>query len=422
METGKVLRTTGWIIGGFAGALAIGWLALLAINRSDEAPSAAAVRLASLSERPRAVSGSGNAHVHLAGSAAGHADRRAARSAGVVALVRACTSATACEDALRAHPDALADWQATEPELLEHYARVLAADAWQPPVAVDPSAPVVDFSAALDAQGLHLLTARQRAIAGDAGAVRAALDQDLVFWRRVMAASDLLITRMVAVAAVERHFQLGQLALRELPASSVSDAIPASWARSLTEEERSLVRPLAGEWRMVRAGVMSAIGPEAAATDTGWITRLAGPLLQPQATLNLFADNMVELATLSTLPYPELANAVRERLDTPDPAGIGFSVYNPIGRALAGSQATAAPAYADYVARTADLEGLRRASWLVAMLRAQGLQPGAVRDALLGARLRNPYDDAPFAWDASAGAVVFEGLAQGGRGRHAVPL
>lgn len=422
MDAGKMLRGTGWIIGGLAGLLAIAYVALLAINRNDEAPSAAALQLESLADNRPALDDSRNAYVPLAGLASGHANRRAARGAGVSAVVAACTEAAACEAALRAHPEAVSDWQASEPELLQQYARMLSADGWQQPVATDPSAPLVDFSPALEAQGLHLLSARQSAIAGDAAAVRDALDRDLAFWRRVMASSDLLLTRMVAVAAVERHFQLGQLALGELPAGLALDAVPASWNQPLSDAERSLVRPVAGEWRLVRGGLMSTVAADDGANGVGWMSRLAQPLVQPQATLNLFAGNLVELGTLSTRPYPELAKRVRALGDAQDQTGIEFTVYNPIGSVLASSQAGSAPVYADYIARGTDLEGLRRAALLAATLRGQGVQPDAMQGAVRDATLRNPYDDAPFAWDAAAGAVVFEGLAQGGRGRHAVPL
>lgn len=422
MEARKALRITGWIVGGLAGALAIAYLALLAINRNDQAPSAAAVQLESLAENRPVLDDSRNAYLAMAELASGHAGRSAGRSDAVSAIVAACSEARACEEALAAHPGALAEWQDAEPELLQQYARILSAGGWQQPVVTDPLAPLPDFSAALEAQRLHLLTARQGAIAGDAGAVRDALDRDLAFWRGVMASSELLLTRMVAVAAVERHFQLGPLALRELPAPLVPDAVPASWNQPLTDAERSLMRPVAGEWRLVRAGLVSAIEPGATGAEPGWTARFRRPLVQPQATLNLLAGNLVALGSLSTRPYPELAEGVRALGDTEDQAGIELTIYNPIGSVLASSQATAAPVYADYIARGADLEGLRRTALLAATLRGQDVPPEAMPDALRAAALRNPYDDAPFAWDAAAGAVVFEGLAQEGRARHAVPL
>lgn len=420
MEVKRMVRTTGWIAAGLAGLLVIAWWALLGINRNDEAPSADAMRLEAMSGDREALADAANAFARMGELASGHAGRQAARSAGVAEVVVACREPVACREALRAHPDAPLQWQATEPALLQHYSDMLSAQAWQEPLITDPMAPLMDFSAALEAQALHLLTARQQAIAGDAAAVRDALESDLVFWRRVMASSDLLLTRMVAVAAIERHFQLGQLALRELPPSSALEAVPASWARPLGKEERSLMRPIAGEWRLVQAGLRSAVSPGAAEAHSRWTSRLARPLLQPQATLNLVAGQLVELGALSTQPWPELARAVRGLREAADAATPGLAVYNPIGRMLAAPQARSAPAYADYIARGADLEGLRRVSLLVATLRSQGVRPGAMPDAVRKARLRNPYDDAPFAWDAEAGGVVFEGLAWGDRGRHIV--
>jgi len=420
MDARRVLRTTCWFVGALAGLLAIGYLTLLGINRNDEAPSAAAVRLEAMSARRPALADSRNAYVSVAALASGHAARRAARSAAVTAVVEAGREPAACEEALRAHPGALHTWRAAETSLLEHYAGMLAAEGFQAPAPSGPDAPFVDYSAALDAQLLHLLGVRRDAIAGDPGAVREALERDLAFWRRVLASSDLLLTRMVAVAAVERHFQLGQLALRDLQAPLALEAVPMSWRQPLTDAERGLMRPLAGEWRMVRGALMASLAPGGGGADAVGTSRLMRPLLQPQATLNRMAENLVGLDTLSLQPYPELAGAVRALREREEPASPGFAIRNPIGRVLASSHASSMPAYATYIARCADLEGLRRATLLAATLRGQGVPSGAMPDALGRARLRNPYDDAAFAWDAIDGAVVFEGLAGDPRARHAV--
>ena len=125
---------------------------------------------------------------------------------------------------------------------------------------------------------------------------------------------------------------------------------------------------------------------------------------------------MVRLGTLSELAYPELAPALERVARREGQAGLRLQPYNPAGAMLD----SMAPSYADYIAQASDLEGLRRATLLVANLRREGVGREGAAAAVRAASMRSPYDDAPFEWDAANGSVVFHGLAHGVRGRHAV--
>jgi hypothetical protein len=272
----------------------------------------------------------------------------------------------------------------------------------------------------LEAQKLHLLAARQQALAGNAGAVRDLLESDLVFWREVLASSDLLISKMIAVAAVRRNFALGNLALRELPPSLADAAVPPSWRQPLTVAERSLARALGGEWHIMGATLQLAMAPGVPATglDRRMGDRLLRPLFKLQATRNLLAARMVHLAALSELPYAELGSALVHVSPPQDDTPLWRRAYNPVG-AVIDSSGTAS-AYADYVARSSDLEGQRRAALLVATLRGAGVTDEGAAAAVRSAAERSPYDGTPFQWDAAGGWVVFHGMEQGERGRHAL--
>src|SRR5690606_18729266 len=111
---------------------------------------------------------------------------------------------------------------------------MLATTGWREEVPEDPAASLPAYQPALDAQKLHLLDARGHALAGDAEAVRDLLERDLVFWRQVLASSDMLITKMIAVAAAGRNFEFGSLAMRSLPPDRVDAAVPPSWRQPLT--------------------------------------------------------------------------------------------------------------------------------------------------------------------------------------------
>lgn len=411
----------------FAGVLvllvglpALVYAGLVAINWNDEAPSAEAGQLAALYRDRPAVADADNGLVHLQALAEEvGADYRAARSAEVVALVDACSQAVACAEALDANPEALGQWLQAEQGLLDGYRRMLAVTTgWREEVPEDPVAALPSYQPAMDAQRLHLLDARRYALAGDPVAVRDLLERDLVFWRGVMASSDMLITKMVAVAAAGRNFEFGNLALAGLPPEQVAEAVPPSWRAPLTVAERSLARAFGGEWRFT-VGALREVAAGRQSEGQGRLgERLSRPLLQEQATLNLAAGRMVRLGRLSELPYAELGGAL-DRLSE-EPAPRAFRLYNPVGSIL--QSLASASLYSHYIARVSDLEGHRRAALLVAGLRGAGIGVDDAAAAVQDSPLRNPYDDSTLEWDAASRSVVFNGLEAGERGRHAVLL
>jgi hypothetical protein len=457
MDLKGVVRAGAWTIGGLVALVVAAYLVFVVINWNDEAPSADAERMVA-SERDRpAVADEANAYVHLLGLAAApetdpvalgrerkawmegfdpsagasgvsempgtDANWRAARPQAAADLVSACPG-VACVEALRANPEALDQWLASEQWLLDRYRRMLSVPAWRETVPRDPRAPMAGFAPALDAQSLHLLEARQHAVAGDADIVCSLLEQDLAFWRRVLASSDLLLTKMVAAAAVRRHFELGGLALRELPSGTVDQSIPPSWRRAMSGAERSLSRALAGEWHysadfLATDASIEALLPQVSTWDR-LSARLLRPGFQPKATLNLGAARKVHWAVVSERPYPELGQAIdAARREQAEDQRL-FRLYNPVGTLL--DSVAAGSGYADYVARANDVEGMRRVALLAAAMREAGVQPADADGFVRGSDLRNPYNGEPFEWDAATGSVVFRGLAHGEKGPFAVPL
>ncbi|MGY0612145.1 hypothetical protein [Luteimonas sp. A501] len=452
MKTRGMMQSIAWAVAALVALPVIAYLALLAINWNDEPPSADAAQLVAMKRDRPPLANAANGYIHALGIAATadvdpvalgsarnayietfvstsapdgypalpgrNAEYRAARSPAVVALAAACgDDFPACAEALDADPGALAQWLASEQWLLDRYRRMLATVAWREAIPGDANTPLAGYQHVLEGQKLHLLAASQPAQARDPAAVRDLLERDLVFWREVLASSDLLVSKMVAVAAVRRNFAFGNLALRELPQDLANAAVPRSWRQPLTLAERSLARPLGGEWQVIGAALRMAMSPEAQAGASGELAeRLQRPLFQEQATLNLFAARMVHLGAMSELPYLEVGQAL-ERLPEPEEGGMQWlRPYNLVGVVLA---SVAPPTYANYIARTSDLEGERRAVLLAANLRGAGIQRDDMAAAVRDASLRSPYDEAPFEWDADGRAVVFRGLGSRVSTRHA---
>lgn len=418
MSKKSAKRIFAWVVGMLVGLPLLAYLALVIVNWNDEPPSAEAKRLVAMNHDRPVLDDAANGYVHardLAAAPEADPDYKARRSTEVESLASACSEAPACAEALDAHPEALAHWLSSEQWLLDRYRRALASERWREPIPDDVAASLPPYQHVMEAQKLHLLEAWRQARAGDPAAVRDLLERDLVFWRQVLASSDLLITKMVAVAAAGRNFEFGNLALRGLPPGLVEAAVPPSWREPVTVPERSLARSLGGEWHFTLAALRSISYHD---TRGSLGDRLSRPLLQEQATLNLVAGRMARLGGLSELPYPELGPALKRLSEEPDPPS--FRLYNPVGTML---MSIAGPAlYSAYIARASDLEGRRRAALLVATLRATGIGAADAEAVVRDASLRSPYDDTAFEWDAASGSVVFNGVEQGDRGRHAVRL
>ncbi|MFC0682603.1 hypothetical protein ACFFGH_32645 [Lysobacter korlensis] len=458
MEIRKAARAGAWVVGGLLALAALLYAALLVINWKDEAPSAAAERMVALERGRPAVADEANGFVHALGLAAPEdadpvafgrerkrwldtyvappggygstefptkdADYRASRSLEVAALAKACSEGVECLNALNAKPGVLGQWLAGEQWLLDRYRTMIALSDWRETTPRHISAPLPSYHHPIEMQKLHLLAVREHAIAGEAEVVRDLLERDLVFWRQVLASSDLLISKMIATAAVKRHFVLGNLALRELPADVAADAVPVSWLTPLTANERSMERALAGEWHFGAAAISAALSQEGLGpkpTGIAWLgDRLGRPLLKPQATLNLSAERMARLTEAARAPYPDLREAMSVAHAGVDREASAFRFYNPAGSVL--DSIAAGADYSRYIARTSDIEGLRRAAVLTAELRAAGVSASAADEAIKRAGLRDPYSDEPFSWNEAERAVVFEGAEPGDRGRHALLL
>ena len=253
-------------------------------------------------------------------------------------------------------------WSSTHPWLLERYLALIAHSAWREEVFFR-SAPLPGYAPALYGQRLLLLQAKILADSGDTRTVTELLAKDAHFWRMVLASSDFLITKMIATAALRRHFEWGSMAVHGIPSDSVASALPNEWRQPMTDAELSLRRTLAGEWIFFSSAPVML--DEDFALEETFVSRLSDrllrPLFQPQDTLNRHATYLAELADALDAPLADYkAAADRASLvawQLTQKAYPPRSLYN-----LAGSLALAAGVgdYGAYLYRVGDIEGMRR--------------------------------------------------------------
>lgn len=236
----KTLRAIGWIAAGLAGLCTVLYLVALAINWRDEEPNAAAVRLSEIfCDRP-AVADQDNGYVYLQRWAL---DPNRVRIARVQELIGACRPGhEACARAFDAADGLFDDWHAAEDSLLDTYLAFVAHTGWREEISFSFAEAIAPYSGAMDGERLLLVRARELAKRGDVAAASFLLEHDLQFWRKVLESSDILISKMIATAALNRHFEWGYRVLRQVPAREIDAAIPQGWRNGLSDAERSMVR------------------------------------------------------------------------------------------------------------------------------------------------------------------------------------
>ena len=401
------------------------YLMLLGVNRHDQPPSATAQEFRQALDGRPAVPDPDNAYLIMLRVSAGHQGYRASRRPVVEALVHHCgNSAAECFDAVDAAPRATALWLTDEAWLLEQYKTLIVKPAFLQAVSIGDDAPTPDNKTVRDGQRLFLISALLTSTSGKQ--LRAALDQDLAFWRMVLANSDLLITKLIATAAIKQHFEMGNEVQREWQARALGDTIPGLWRVAIDGKERSIQRPLIGEWRymdLLIASIMTETANPFAENDDQaptWLDRakwrIALAAWQPQDFSNHQAAAMKRQIGLFDVPYASIPDALQASAGSADdvPWQVG-GPYNLTGKVLG---LTTYTDYGGYVVRFCDLEGIRRAALLTVSMRERKTAPDSIGAAVRNAELTNPYTGEPFAWSASTGEVVFVGLEDEPKGEH----
>ncbi len=425
MKMGRALRIGSLVVGialGTAILSVVGWYLY------SQMPSADARRLEALYESRQPVPDAGNAYLDVYGFEAPakvDAHEHGARRVEWVALTRrdpetsrpdpadgdleflsarpraaklidqACSDAAAnsCAAAIASLGD-----QPLNPHedlLLTRYETLLGRPDWFEKLLIIGTDPLPAYSGVMEAQRIRLIRLRQAVLRGDHAGVRDALERDLVFWRRMLLSADSLIAKMMAVGGIRRHFVLGNLVLRELPADRLMQSVPPSWLRPLSDEERSLWRVMAGEFAFSRAAMDRALDagiPLSEEEDADDLpTRVLGGFLRrigPPRMLNDHARLLVRVAEGFEVPlerYPQAQAALLAEKLSPQSGDM-----------------------TQYAMRVGSVEGMRRAALLAARLHARAVPASQVETELARSDLRRPFDGKPFTWSAE-GAIVHQG-------------
>lgn len=339
---------------------------------------------------------------------------------------------TGCTSAFDNGDEAYDRWMATQTSLLPRYQQLISLPGWlETGPLTELTLPLPKFGSIMDGQRVLLLKARRLAMQRDYRAAHDLLDSDLRFWRHVLESADTLISKMIATTALVRHFELGNLILRQLDAPAAAQVMPAGWHTPLTDREQSMQRCMVGEWVFV-ANLATSMNPifryeiamnaEERRFGRTVVALLGGPLYQTQDSINKYADYYSRIVELLDVPLDRYAGNRDRSAEWARAAGAAAwpprSLYNVVGSWII-SQGSLD--YFDYGARVADIEGVRRAALTAVTLRAANVQVENVGQALATSGLNNPYDGRPLEWAATESAIRFRGLQAGERGEHLLP-
>ncbi len=440
------------LVGIVTGLSLIAYCVLLVANLNDRPPAAEIAVLESLLEDASPIVSDGNAYLFMMGFAgppdsdpmtlgterlewmkrAGpkfdrsddplkeNYDLLASRSDAASELAEVCPGSEAeCARLLDSNEETVELWLSDEQWLLERYRSLIGMTEFSEAAPFGTLAPGLSYSAVLEGQRLHVVDAWKSASEADVAAISAALDRDLTYWRMVLRHSNVLITKMIATAAIDRHFKLGNVALRRLPQAVAADGIPASWRSAISDEERSMKRSFAGEWAFFDRS-MKNIGDQLELFDSTMLDRVAWglmkPFWQPQDMSNRYAKRILDLGNTFDVPYGEIAAAAEIADQLPESTHRPFSrLFNFIGDIVMSGGYSG---FSDYAVRVANLEGIRRAALLAATLRAEGTSKDDVVQRMLASEIVDPYTNEPFTWNDGSDTIVFQGLGPEPRSQH----
>jgi hypothetical protein len=338
-------------------------------------------------------------------------------SADLIRLKDSCSG----EDRQACARDLLAIAQTWRPDerdelALHRYGELLSRHAWRDVVPLDLSAPLPPYGDVIHAQRLYYLQLMPLAHAGKVDDLRSRLDADFQYWRAAQVAAENLIAKMIAIAALRNHFFYATLVLREMPAEVAGRVVPSGWEREFSDEERSILLVMAGEYAFARQTVvLTSKGLYPSETDSEkertelneWLRiRLLG-LIQVQAIANLYAERYSRLSDTFAVPMRDYRGAEASYLAFLRAEKHSWSSYNP-WVAFFRSQDDGT-AYLGYPFRVAGLEGIRRGALLTVRLRAAGVVPQRMPAALAETPLRDPFTGNAFEWNAESRSFAFNG-------------
>lgn len=246
------------------------------------------------------------------------------------------------------------------------------------------------------------------------------LEQDILFWRRVLSESRAVVTKAVAASVLHRDYHL----LSEILNSD------ADVAKSHYEQLARMTALLNQDELNIKEGVRRAFLDGNDAVNRNYmemrrepfrnpsaiIPNWAWPFYHPNASINQDYEAIKMHAELAAMPAFQF---VKEREQTRNRINAHFdfeenlgwhTLYNPVGKFL--NSISGRGDFSDYIARMHDLDGYVRLVALHLQIRSKGLADAEIPGFLqtTDKRYVDSYTTQPMQWDAKQRLLFFNGL------------
>lgn len=276
----------------------------------------------------------------------------------------------------------------------------------------------------MDLQRLAVGGLALRAADGELRAVLIELAQDTTYWRRVLAGASTLITKMVAIAVLNRNYQL----LSEILHRHRHQIAPLAAAAPMLTELTAAELSMRNVWRAEASlGIHTVFSldqqlkqPRNTRMSEGtslWDTTLDHLPFKPNATANLMAEYWQAMIEESESPAGDILNGaqrLRPRLTELAKIPRWDLVYNPAGKILVAIGAQDPETWLRYSARLHNLKGRVRLVRLQYDLYQSRIPVDRLPAYLAAADHRDPYQNQAMHWDAASGDLYFLGIAEQG--------
>lgn len=229
------------------------------------------------------------------------------------------------------------------------------------------------------------------------------LSKDLAFWRMILKNNNLLITKMIAIAAIHNDIQI--LAY-DIQSGNLNKNQLLNFQRhisSLNQQELDFQKIIEFEMKYAMSTFYSALNESSDVFDR-WFYQ---PLYQPQATINQYYLANIKLTKeLNNLDSPAFYDAYQaDEWPYKPEFKSPISLYNPSGKLLI---KYSVGNYRDYFARVHDLNAMLVLLKLRIELALNNDQN--ISTLINKSAYKNPYTLKPFDYDAEANTIGFDCL------------
>lgn len=229
------------------------------------------------------------------------------------------------------------------------------------------------------------------------------LSKDLTFWRMILQDNNLLITKMIAIAAIHNDIQILAYAIQsgDLSKNQLFNIQPH--INLLNQKERDFLKTIEFEIKYAMSTFYSAFNETIDFIDR----RFYQPLYQPEATINQYYLANIKLAKeLNNLESPSFYDAYQaDEWPYKPEFKSPISLYNPSGKLLI---KYSVGNYQDYFARVHDLNAMLVLLNLRIELALNNDQN--IASVVNNSKHKNPYTNQPFNYDSEAQTIGFDCL------------